>query len=114
VAAIGEGRKERRVLWFDVVAEAVQLHVVDDARLQKADQVGRHRHAVTRPLFFGDGAAPDERAPLEDERPPARAGQIEGSDEAVVAPADDDCVVSRHARDSRSRRGLAASRDEPR
>jgi hypothetical protein len=51
--------------------------------------------------FFRDCSAADDLAPLKHERFQAGFGQIAGRDQPIVATADDDDVVSWHARKRR-------------
>src|SRR5260370_26500402 len=44
--------------------------------------------------FFGDRAAADKFAALEDQRPEAALGEVEGSDERIVTTADEDYTLS--------------------
>ena len=67
-----------------------------------AGDVGGGGSAATGSNFFGDAAAADDFAALEDERGKAGAGEIGRGGQAVVPCADYDCVVGlaerRHVR----------------
>ena len=65
--------------------------------------VGQARTAEARMDLGGDGAAADDRLPLEDERTSSRFGQVVRCDQAVMAPADDDRVVHRYLPSERIR-----------
>ena len=60
---------------------------------QQRDDVGADRELEAREDLFGDGRAAEHVAALEHEHLLARAREIGGVDEAVVAAADDDDVV---------------------
>ena len=64
---MGETAGERRVLGVDLISEALQLEVVDDALLQQAGEIGGRRYAKAGPHLFSDGAAADELTALKHE-----------------------------------------------
>jgi hypothetical protein len=90
--AVGGERGERRVERDRVIAEATQLEVGDDLRLQHRDDVGRARDAMARPQLLGDAGAADHVAALEHADAHAGAREVGGGGQPVVAGADDDRV----------------------
>jgi len=64
--AIGRRSEETRVGMHDVALEFFELHVRGDIGAKGADGVGERGGAEAGMKFFGDGAAADEFAALED------------------------------------------------
>ena len=77
----------------DLEAVAVQFQVADDFRVQQAHRVGVDGIPEARVEFLGDRGATDHRAAFEYLDAQARAGQVAGAGEPVVARADDDCIM---------------------
>ena len=94
-AAVGRERRERRVERDRVVAEALELEVFDDLRAQHRDHVGGAADALAGPYLLGHARAAEQVAPLQHAHAQARAREIRGRCEAVVAAADDDRVEVR-------------------
>jgi hypothetical protein len=94
VAAVG-ARREVRALWIDVVAVLGQAQVAHHRLGEQAHDV---RQAGDREIgaegLFGDRGAADGVPAFQHEHAAAGAGKVTGGDEAVVAAADDDHVVS--------------------
>src|SRR5438874_429330 len=93
MTAVGKWRKERRVLGVDLISEALQLEVVDDALLQQAGEIGGRRYPKAGPHLFGDRAAADELTALKHEHSLPCPGQVRGRYQTVVARAHNDRVV---------------------
>ena len=88
VAAVGERRdlgRERQHL----EAEARQLEVQYDLRLQEAHDMGGRGDLVARPQLFCDRGTADDVAPLESTDGKTGLGEIAPTDEPVVTAADD-------------------------
>ena len=77
-----------------VALEFLELHVRGDVGTQRADGVGESGGAEAGMEFFGDGAATDEFAALENKGLESTFGEIEGGDERVVTTADEDYTLS--------------------
>ena len=75
-----------------------QHELVDDLRAQEGERVAEGRELEARDQLLGDRRAADQVASLEDQRLEATARKVCAVDEAVVAAADDDRVVSVRAR----------------
>ena len=71
---------------------AWQVEFPDDTFLEKTGEIRCGRNAETGPYFLRYGAASDHFSPLEDKDLSARFGKICCRDQAVVTPADNDCV----------------------
>src|SRR5690606_3664583 len=67
----------------------------DDALLQQADRVARHRVSESRMEFLGHRGAADVRMALEHDDTETRSGEIRGANETVMTAADDRGVVTR-------------------
>ena len=91
-------RRERAVERQDFEAVSRQIEVADDLRPQQRHDVRADRELEAGKDFFGDGGAAEHVAPLEHEDLPARAREVGGGGQPVVASADDDGVIS-HTRD---------------
>ena len=87
-------RRERAVQGQDVEAVPGQLQVADDLGSQQAHDVGEDAEAEAREDLLGQRGAAEDLATLEDERAQATAGEVGRADEAVMAAADDDGVVT--------------------
>src|SRR6266849_1475582 len=83
----------RRVSEFKSIA--LELKILDDLRQERPSTVGERR-AKAGMEFFGDARTTDDRATFKHERLKSRPREIESSDEAIVAGADDDHVVCWH------------------
>src|SRR5258706_1328109 len=92
--AIGRGSEEAGVGMHHVALEFLELHVRGDICAQRTDGVGERGGAEAGMEFFGDGAAADEFAALENEGLEAAFGEVEGGDERVVTAADDYYALS--------------------
>jgi hypothetical protein len=76
----------------DAQAVAGQVHVADDFRVQQRHGVGRHRVAKARVELLGHRRAADHAALLQHRHLQSGARQVPGTDQAIVAASDDDCV----------------------
>jgi len=76
-------------------AMALELKIVDDLRQEWPSAVGERR-AKAGMEFFGDARTTDDRATFKHERFESRPREIESSDEAIVAGADDDYFSRGH------------------
>jgi len=76
-------------------AVAGELHVFDDLSERRTAGVRYRRTFEARMKFFSDGRTADDAAAFEDERPVSSFGEIEGSDERVVATAENEDVALR-------------------
>ena len=74
--------------------EAMRAHpqLVDDQRVQQADEIRARRHLDAVPKRFERTRAADALARLQDEHALALASEIGGAGQAVVARADDDDI----------------------
>src|SRR5437667_5861615 len=89
-----QGRNpNRRVNEFKSMA--LELKIVDDLRQERPSAVGERR-AKARMEFFGDARTTGDRATFKHERFESRPREIESSDEAIVAGADDDYFSRGH------------------
>jgi hypothetical protein len=77
-----------------VALEFLELHVGRDIGAKGADGVRESGGAEAGMEFFGDGAAADEFAALENERLEATFRQVKGGDERVVTATDEDYTLS--------------------
>ena len=91
--AVRRDRAEGRVERDRLVAEVAQPQLLDDLRLQHRDDVGGARDALARPHLLGHAGAAEDVAALEHAHAQARAREVGGGGEPVVAAADDDRVV---------------------
>jgi hypothetical protein len=90
----GEGTVERE----DFEAVAREIEFANDFGAEEGDYVGAFGEEEAGNDFFRDGGAAENVAAFEDENLFAGFGKIRGVDKAIVAAADDDCVVMlRHA-----------------
>ena len=78
----------------DLQSVARQLQCADDLRPEQAAHVGAVRVGEVLIEHAADGGATDIRVALEDEHVEARASEIAGCYEAVMARADDDDVMA--------------------
>ena len=92
-AAAGE-RSQRALERQDAEPVPGQVQLPDDVGAHQADDVGEDAVLEARKDLLGDRGAAHERTPLEDAHLEARAREVGGVDEAVVAPSDDDRVVA--------------------
>jgi len=92
MVAIGHGR-ESAVERKDFEAVAREVEVANDFGAQKRDDVRADGELESGDDFFGDGGAAEDVAAFEDEDFFVGAGEIGRVGQAVVASADDDCVV---------------------
>ena len=92
IVAAGHGR-ERAVERQNFQAMAGQIEIANDLRPQQRDYIGAHRELESGKDFFGDGGAAEHVTALEHQNFFAGARQVSGVGEAVMASADDDCVV---------------------
>src|ERR1700680_3881761 len=92
--AVGRGSEEAGVGMHHVALEFLELHVGRDIGAKGADGMRERGGAEAGMEFFGDGAATDEFAALENERLETAFGEIEGGDERVVTATDDDYTLS--------------------
>ncbi len=77
----------------DLQAVPFELHVADDLRLEQADGIARGRVAVAGKEFIRDRCAADRAGRLEHGDLHALPRQIISAGQAVVAGANDDCIV---------------------
>jgi hypothetical protein len=71
---------------------ALEIEVGDDFGIEQRDRVARRRVAIARMEFLRDGRAAHDVAPLDDAHLQSRRREIIGTDEAVMAGADDEDV----------------------
>src|SRR5437868_2081007 len=90
-------RRARSVERQDLEAVPRQVEFTDDLRPQQRDHVRKDGEVETRNKLFGHRRAAEHVPPLEHEHLAAGARQIGGVHQAVMAAADDDDVVVRHA-----------------
>ena len=95
-APVGKGEHERGVRPREGEAEALELQVRDDLRLERAGRVGHRRTVAGEELVLRTGTA-DDVPLLEHEHVDPRAGEVGGAGEAVVAATDDDGLVPPHS-----------------
>ena len=76
------------------IAVIGEAHVGDHLGLEQADRITRDRVAEPRREFLGHGGAADDVARLDDAHLEPCAREVKGADEAVVAGADDQRVIS--------------------
>ena len=88
------GRHRRR--FHPSQAVRFQLQVRDHVGMEKAGIQCAEGHAASRDTFLAGGQPAEQGAPLQQQGPPAGPGQRGGADQAVVAAADDDGVISGH------------------
>jgi len=89
---------ERAVEWKDFEAMAGEIEFANDFGTEEGDYIRAFGEQKAGDDFFGDGGAAENVAAFEDENFLAGFGEIGSVDQAVVAAADDDCVVMlRHA-----------------
>src|SRR5262245_65343702 len=74
----------------DLKSMSREVQFANDLRTQETHDVREDRELESGIDLLGDRGAADQRTPLEDERLLAGLREIRGSDEAVVAAADDD------------------------
>ena len=86
--AIGRGSKDARVGMQHVTLISLELHICGDVSAQRTDGVRESGCAKAGMEFFGNGAAADELAALENEGLETAFGEIEGGDERIVTAAD--------------------------
>jgi|SRR6266404_1892342 len=86
--AIGRGSKDARVGMQHVTLISLELHICGDVSAQRTDGVRESGCAKAGMEFFGNGAAADELAALENEGLETAFGEIEGGDERVVTTTD--------------------------
>ena len=99
-------RREIRTLRVDVVAVADQVEIAHHVRREPAHYVRQRGHRVVgAERVLGDGGTANDRPPFEHEHALPGPSEIRGRDEAVVATADDHCVVvvAGHAMPPRTR-----------
>ena len=70
-----------------------ELELANHFRSQQAHHVGKDRVRETGVNLLTDGRTPNEVAPFEDENIAPRLGEIGRTGQAVVATADDDCII---------------------
>src|SRR5438270_13773396 len=70
-----------------------QFHIAHNLWLQRPSGVGQGRAAEAGIELLGDRGPANQLAALQHQRLESRFGQIEGSDQAVVASTDDDYVA---------------------
>ena len=92
VVAVGH-RRERAVEWKNFETVSRQIEFANDLRPEQRDDVGTDGEAEAAEDLLGDGCATHHVSPFEDENPSAGGTEVGGSDETVVAAADDDGVV---------------------
>ena len=86
-------RRERAVERQHLETVARQVELADDLRAKQGHDVGADRDVKSGKDFLGDRRAAQHVPALEHEHAPARACQIRGVHQPVVAAADHDCVV---------------------
>jgi hypothetical protein len=93
VVAVVEGR-DRALERKDLEPVSRQVEIADDLGAEQAHHVGKDRELEAGEDFLGDRGAADDRALLENQHFAARAREVRGGDQPVVAAADDDGVVA--------------------
>src|SRR5882757_7284915 len=97
VIAVGH-RGERAIEGKDFEAVAGEIEFANDFGAEEGDYVRAFGEQEAGDDFFGDGGTTENVAAFEDENFFAGFGEIGRVDQAVVAAADDNCVVMlRHA-----------------
>ena len=92
MVAVGH-RCERAVQRDDFEIVLRQLEIADHFRSQQADDVGAYGIFKPRIDLLGHSGAAEHMAPFQDEDFFTGFGEIGGAGQAVVATADDDCVI---------------------
>ena len=92
--AVWRGSEEARIGMQEVALEFFELHVRSNIGTEGADGVREGGGSKAGMKFFGDGAAAYEFAALEDQRPEAAFGEVEGGDERIVTTADEDYTLT--------------------
>ena len=77
---------------------AGKVEIANNFRAQQRDYVRAHRKLESGEDFFGDSGAAEHVTALQHQNFFPGARQISGGGEAIVASADDDCVVFRVGR----------------
>jgi hypothetical protein len=97
VIAVGH-RGKRAIKGKDFQAVAGEVEFANDFGTEEGDYIGALGEKKAGDDFFSDGGAAENVAAFEDKNFFAGFGEIRRVDQAVVAAADDDCVVMlRHA-----------------
>ncbi len=94
-ASVGQRRERRRHPRQHPVAVPRQFKLALDVRQQQRDQVRGGGSPIARRDLLADGSTADDAAPFEHQHAAAGARQVGGTDQAVVAGADNDRVVAR-------------------
>src|SRR6266849_3454850 len=92
--AVRRGSEEARIGMQEVALEFFELHVRSNIGAEGPDGVREGGSSKAGMEFFGDGAAADKFAALEDQRPEATFGEVEGGDERIVTTADEDYTLT--------------------
>jgi hypothetical protein len=92
IIAAGHG-SEGAVEGKNFEAVAGEIEFANDFGAEQRDDVGAFGEEEAGDDFFGYGGAAEDVAAFEDENFFAGLGEVRGVDQAVVAAADDDCVV---------------------
>ena len=93
VLAVGKGHEDLGVAKPEAEAMLLQLEILDDPLAQHAQHLRRHRHLEAGDQLGRDAGAPDPIAALQHQRAQPVLGEIAGSDQPIVAGADDHRVV---------------------
>src|SRR5580700_513498 len=88
-------RRERAVERQDFKSMSRKIQVANDLRSQQGDYVRAHRELEAGKNFFGTGRSAEHITAFEDENLLARASQIGGIDQTVVAAANHNHIVFR-------------------
>ena len=89
----GRERRDGNIRSDEFQSVLFELHVADNFGAKWPGRVSENRAAETGMKFFCDRSATRLRATFEDQRFVSRFGQVEGSDQPVVAAADDDYIA---------------------
>jgi len=92
--AIGRGSKDARIGAKNLAIEFVELEVAGDLGAKRADRVRKRGRVETGMKFFGDGAAANHFAALQNQRLKAALREVKRGDESVVAAADESYALS--------------------
>src|ERR1700746_2804162 len=81
--AVRGGSEEARIGGQEGAVEFCDLHVASNIGTEGPDGVRERGGSKAGMKFFGDGATADEFAALEDQRPEAAFGEVEGGDDRI-------------------------------
>ena len=99
VPPVRQGR-EARLLWDDLESVGRKFEIPDHLRSEEAADVGADRELEPGEHLLGHSGPSENATTLQDQDPFPRSGEVGRGGEAVVPPADHDCVVARGQRDT--------------